>query len=111
MPKMLRIFATGLFISFLGTLPLGTMNIAAMQISVSDGLRPAMKFAIGVLLVEIVYVRISLVAMNWIRKNQRLFRILEWVTLLAPFNSIMEKSLPVLPGHLCTFLPYRGWRT
>ncbi len=79
---MLRIFATGLFISFLGTLPLGTMNIAAMQISVSDGLRPAMKFAIGVLVVEIVYVRISLVAMNWIRKNQRLFRILEWITLL-----------------------------
>lgn len=82
MPKLLRIFVTGLFISFLGTLPLGTMNIAAMQISVSDGLRPALYFAIGVLIIEIVYVRLSLVAMNWIRKQQRLFKILEWVTLL-----------------------------
>ena len=82
MPKLLRIFITGLFISFLGTLPLGTLNIAAMQISVSDGLRPAMLFAIGALLIEIGYVRLSLVAMNWIRKNQRLFKILEWVTLL-----------------------------
>jgi threonine/homoserine/homoserine lactone efflux protein len=82
MPKLLRIFITGLFISFLGTLPLGTMNIAAMQISVSDGLRPALLFAVGVLIIEIVYVRASLVAMNWIRKNQRLFKILEWVTLL-----------------------------
>jgi threonine/homoserine/homoserine lactone efflux protein len=82
MPKLPRIFVTGLFISFLGTLPLGTMNIAAMQISVSDGLRPAIYFALGVLLVEIIYVRASLVAMNWIRKNQKLFRILEWVTLL-----------------------------
>ncbi|HEY0676812.1 MAG TPA: LysE family transporter [Chitinophagaceae bacterium] len=82
MPKLLRIFVTGLFISFLGTLPLGTMNIAAMQISVSDGLRPALYFAAGVLLVEIMYVRLSLVAMNWIRKQQRLFKILEWVTLL-----------------------------
>lgn len=82
MPKLLRILATGLFISFLGTLPLGTMNIAAMQISVSDGLRPALYFALGVLLVEIIYVRLSLVAMSWIRKNQRLFKILEWVTLL-----------------------------
>ncbi|MGB8191604.1 MAG: LysE family transporter, partial [Chitinophagaceae bacterium] len=80
MPKLLRIFVTGLFISFLGTLPLGTMNIAAMQISVTDGLRPAFYFALGVLLIEIVYVRLSLVAMDWIRKNQRLFRILEWVT-------------------------------
>ena len=82
MPKLPRIFATGLFISFLGTLPLGTMNIAAMQISVSDGLRPAIYFALGVLLIEIIYVRVSLVAMSWIRKNQRLFKILEWVTLL-----------------------------
>ncbi|HYF30558.1 MAG TPA: LysE family transporter [Chitinophagaceae bacterium] len=82
MPRLLRIFVTGLFISFLGTLPLGTMNIAAMQISVSDGLRPAIYFALGVLLVEIIFVRVSLVAMAWIRKNQRLFKILEWVTLL-----------------------------
>ena len=63
MPKLLRIFITGLFISFLGTLPLGTLNIAAMQIAVSDGIWPALNFAIGVLLVEIIYVRISLVAM------------------------------------------------
>ena len=82
MPKLPRILVTGLFISFLGTLPLGTMNIAAMQISVSDGLRPAIYFALGVLAVEIIYVRVSLVAMNWIRKNQKLFKILEWVTLL-----------------------------
>lgn len=82
MPKLLRIFITGLFISFLGTLPLGTMNIAAMQISVSDGLRPALLFALGVLLIEIGYVRLSLVAMNWIRQHQRLFKFLEWVTLI-----------------------------
>jgi threonine/homoserine/homoserine lactone efflux protein len=82
MPKLLRIFITGLFISFLGTLPLGTLNIAAMQIAVSDGIRPALYFASGVLLVEIIYVRVSLVAMDWVRKQQRLFRILEWVTLL-----------------------------
>jgi len=82
MPKLLRIFITGLFISFLGTLPLGTLNIAAMQISVSDGMRPAFYFACGVLLVEIIYVRVSLVAMDWVRKQQRLFRILEWATLL-----------------------------
>jgi len=80
--KLLRIFCTGLFISFLGTLPLGTLNIAAMQISVTDGIRPALYFATGALLVEMLYVRLSLVAMDWVRKQQRLFRLLEWVTLL-----------------------------
>jgi len=39
-------------------------------------------FSLGSLLVEIVYVRISMVAMDWIRKQERLFKILEYVTLL-----------------------------
>jgi threonine/homoserine/homoserine lactone efflux protein len=80
--KLLRILLTGLSISFLGTLPLGTLNIAAMQIAVSDGIRPALYFATGALLVEMVYVRLSLVAMDWVRKQQKLFRLLEWLTLL-----------------------------
>ena len=80
--KLFRIFITGLMISFLGTLPLGSLNIAAMQISASDGIYPAIKFAIGALVVEVIYVRISLVAMDWVRKRKKLFRALEWFTLL-----------------------------
>ncbi len=79
---MSKIFLTGMIVSFLGSLPLGTLNIAAMQISISDGVRPAMLFSFGSLLVEIIYVRISLVAIDWIRRQEKLFRILEWVTLL-----------------------------
>jgi threonine/homoserine/homoserine lactone efflux protein len=80
MPKLVRIFLTGLFISFLGSLPLGTLNIAAMQIAISDGVMQAFLFSLGSLTAEIVYVRISLIAMDWVRKQQRLFKILEWVT-------------------------------
>jgi len=69
-------------ISFLGALPLGTLNVAAMQISVSDGITPALYFSAGVLIVEVIYVRISLVAMDWVRKQKRIFRLLEWFTLL-----------------------------
>ena len=58
------------------------MNIAAMQISVTDGIRPAMYFALGAALVEIIYVRISLVAMDWVRKREKIFRWLEWLTVL-----------------------------
>lgn len=72
-----------MLVSFLGSLPLGTLNIAAMQIAVSDGVTGALLFSAGSLLVEIIYVRLSLVAMDWIRKQERLFRILEWVTLLV----------------------------
>ena len=81
MPGLLKIFLVGMLVSFLGSLPLGTLNIAAMQISVSDGIRAALLFSIGSLLAEIIYVRLSLVAMDWIRKQERILKILEWVTL------------------------------
>ena len=81
--KLLRIFITGLFISFLGTLPLGTMNIAAMQIAISDGIPPAMYYVLGALLVEMIYVRVSLVAMQWVLKHKKLFRWLEWISIVV----------------------------
>lgn len=82
MSKLLRIFFTGLFISFLGSLPLGTLNIAAMQIAISDGIQPAILFSLGSLTAEVIYVRLSLVAMDWVTKQQKLFQFLEWITLL-----------------------------
>ena len=78
--KLGKIFVTGLFISFLGTLPLGTLNVAAMQLSVTDGIVPAIYFALGAMVVEIIYVRVSLVAMDWVRKHERIFRWLEWLS-------------------------------
>ncbi len=71
-----------MLVSFLGSLPLGTLNVAAMQISVTDGIRAAMLFSLGSLTAEIVYVRLSLVAMDWVRKQEKIFKILEWVTLV-----------------------------
>ena len=79
MSKLLKIFFWGLLISALGTLPLGTLNVAAMQISVSEGLADATFFAAGVVLVEILYVRISLLGMDWVRKQKRLLQWLEWI--------------------------------
>jgi threonine/homoserine/homoserine lactone efflux protein len=81
MQKLFRIFITGMFISFLGSLPLGTLNVAIMQLSITDGIMPALLFGFGSLTAEVVYVRLSLIAMDWIRKQQRILKILEWVTL------------------------------
>ena len=104
MPKLIRILLTGLFISFLGSLPLGSLNIAAMQISITDGMMPALLFSLGSLTAEVVYVRISLVAMDWVRKQKLFFKVLEWVTLLivvaltissfyAAFHPNVEKNV------------------
>lgn len=80
MRHLWKIFFTGMLVSFLGSLPLGTLNVAAMQISVSDGVTAAMLFSLGSLTAEVVYVRLSLVAMDWVRKQEKIFKILDWVT-------------------------------
>ena len=78
---LVKIFFWGLVVSFLGTLPLGTLNVAAMQISVQENIRNAIYFALGCLVVEMIYVRISLVGINWVRRQKKLFRWMEWITL------------------------------
>ncbi|MEP6747567.1 MAG: LysE family transporter [Bacteroidota bacterium] len=78
--SLLIIFFTGMLISFLGSLPLGSLNVSAMQIAITENLKNAIQFSLGVALVEILYVRLSLQGIDWILANQKLFCILEWVT-------------------------------
>ncbi len=78
---LVRVFFWGLLVSFLGSLPLGTLNVAAMQISVQESILNAIYFSLGSLLVEMIYVRFSLIGINWIRKQKKLFRWMEWITL------------------------------
>jgi threonine/homoserine/homoserine lactone efflux protein len=82
MSPLLRIFLWGLMISFLGTLPMGTLNIMGMQLSIEEGIKQAYLFSAGVILVEMIYVRISLVGINWVRRQEKLMRWMQWITLL-----------------------------
>lgn len=82
MMAFVKVFFVGMLVSFVGSLPLGTLNIAAMQISISDGVKAAMLFSLGSLIAEIVYVRLSLVAMDWVRQQEKIMKALEWVTLV-----------------------------
>ena len=124
-----------MLISFLGSLPLATLNVAAMQISVSDGIEAAMWFSIGSLIIEMVYVRISLVALNWIRSQTRVLKVLEYVTLVIVLalavssfygamhpemhrNAVLSSSLPKfwLGVFMCAISPaqfpfWLGWST
>jgi threonine/homoserine/homoserine lactone efflux protein len=82
MQKLLRIFFWGMLISFLGSLPLGTLNVAAMQIGIQESIQNALYFSLGSLFVEMIYVRISLIGVDWIRKRERLMKLMEWATLI-----------------------------
>lgn len=101
---MFRLFVTGLFISFLGALPMGTLNMSAMQIAITDGYYPAILFALGALLVEMIYVRMTLVAMGWFRAHKKLLVVMEWLTLIiilvlaiSSFYTAMHPTLKANP--------------
>ena len=82
MLNVFRIFFIGLFIAFVGMLPLGTQNVAAMQIAIDEGVQPAILFALGMLIPDVFYVLATLLAMQWIQKQKGLFKALEWITLV-----------------------------
>ncbi len=77
---LLKIAFAGLGISFLGSLPLGTMNIAATHISIQQGTGAGLIYALGSMAVEVIVVRIALVAMDWLAKRHKIFQFLELFT-------------------------------
>lgn len=80
MIDLIKVFFTGMLISFLGSLPLGTLNVSAMQIGIQENLKNAIRFSLGVALVEILYVRLSLTGIDWVIEHEMLFNVLQWIT-------------------------------
>ena len=80
MPDFLRVLFLGMLVSFLGQLPLGNVNIAATQLNVQESPKNAWKFAAGLVVIEIIYLRLALTGINWIITNKLLFVILGWAT-------------------------------
>ena len=59
MPTLYLNFFIGLAVSFLGTLPLGVLNITIMDVSLKKGINAAFRFALACALVEFIYSYIS----------------------------------------------------
>lgn len=77
------IFWVGWLVSFLGQLPLGTMSITSTQIAVQENFSNAWKYAIGVALIEIIYVRLTVSGVDWIMQHELVFQILGWLTVVV----------------------------
>lgn len=71
----------GFIASFLGSLPLGTMNVTAAAVAVHNGTSAAFIYSAGSMLVELIYVRLLLMAMDTFYKRKSLLLIFEWVTI------------------------------
>ncbi len=76
------IFFTGWMVSFLGQLPLGTMSITSTHIAVKEGFSHAWKYALGVALIEIIYLRTVLSGVDLIMQHHFFFVVLGWLTVV-----------------------------
>src|SRR6185436_4317605 len=97
--KLAKVFFWGMMVSFLGSLPLGTLNVLAMKISVEEGFKNAIYFSCGSLLTEMIYVRISLVGINWIRKQKKIFKWLEWITFFIVVALAIGSFMTAMKHH------------
>jgi len=83
MPHLVYVSLLGFVISFLGQLPLGNMNMTATQLSVQESYRNAWKYGFGIVIVEIIYLRLALTGMDWVVEHKVLFTIMGWITVIV----------------------------
>ncbi len=82
MIELIKVFFIGSLISFLGQLPLGNMNLTATQLSVQENHTNAWKYGLGIVIVEIIYLRLALTGMDWVVEHTLLFTIMGWLTVV-----------------------------
>jgi threonine/homoserine/homoserine lactone efflux protein len=78
MPAFISILS-GFFISFLGGLPLGNLNVTAVRLSLASGVRKAYQFSTGVVLVEMVYLYFCMQGVSRAHQYSAAFMILRWL--------------------------------
>ncbi len=79
---MIYVFFLGWLVSFLGQLPLGNMSFTSTQVCIQEGVKKAWYFALGVAIVEMIYLRFALTGMDWVVQHRSWFLALGWLTVV-----------------------------
>ncbi len=112
MGKNLKVLFSGFLISFLGALPLGTLNLTAFDISASQGIASALWFAIAVILVELAVVRLAIYGNEKLTLTDRissyLFPLGIVLLLYLAIISFLDASQVSEAGSKTTLLPQIG---
>ncbi len=75
--KALQNIAVGFMVSFLGSIPLGYLNVVGYQVYAKSGMRELLVFLLGVILVEAIVIYLTVIFTQQILKKQKLIKIIE----------------------------------
>lgn len=77
------IFFVGLLVSFLGQLPVGYINLVAVKTSIEQTKKAGLYFALGIALVEVVYLVFIMYSLNFIFSNHTIYKIIQVITTIV----------------------------
>jgi threonine/homoserine/homoserine lactone efflux protein len=72
----------GFLVSFLGSIPLGSLNSLTVQISHAEGFYSAIQYVLGLAIAEVIHVGVTLVSLKWILRNKHIVAAMQWVTIV-----------------------------
>lgn len=83
MNALLKLFACTLLLSFLGSLPLGTLNVSITNLAFHKGAGAAFAFGLGAVLIELLLVRLAVEAVGRLERFRYWFKWFECIALLV----------------------------
>lgn len=86
MKKIIYLFISATLISFLGSLPIGTLNITITKLSIHQDYFSSISFASGAILVELVVVKVSLTVIVQLVKMKTLLKIFHYSSIILLFS-------------------------
>jgi threonine/homoserine/homoserine lactone efflux protein len=66
---IVQVFLVGLIISFIGSIPPGTLNLAVLQLGMEQKIKTALRFALAVSIIEYPYAWIGVVFEDWVTSS------------------------------------------
>ncbi|RZJ30130.1 MAG: hypothetical protein EOO48_05740, partial [Flavobacterium sp.] len=81
MLKFLKYILVGFVVSFLGSIPLGYMNIVGFQVYQKSGLDAVISYLFGVISIEVFVIYFTLVFAGKLSANEKLFRIISFLSI------------------------------
>jgi threonine/homoserine/homoserine lactone efflux protein len=82
-PRTHQAVKIGYFISFTGSLPPGVVTMGVFQAGANGDVRAALAFSLGAILVESIFVWLTLVSTAWMSGKKKWFKVLEWVSFVV----------------------------
>ncbi len=80
--RQLKNFFAGIVVSFVGSLPLGYLNIIGLNIYIADGGTHLLFYLLGIIVIEFVVIAITLYFAKWLIQQKKLIFWLELITVV-----------------------------